>query len=68
MAGQPGADLRAEHVLENLRPRIAPHLLPAEVHVVRRLATRPDGWLERGTQDHAAERGLGALLIDALTQ
>jgi hypothetical protein len=64
---QPGTRLR-EDVMGELRGRLAPHLLPAELHVVQRLAASREGWLERGRRDRGAAGDLGQRLVDALTE
>jgi Condensation domain/AMP-binding enzyme C-terminal domain len=64
---QPGTRLRSAEVMAELRRRLAPHLLPEELHVVQRLAASRDGWLERGP-DHGTAGALGPRLVDALTE
>ncbi|MGI8450461.1 MAG: AMP-binding enzyme, partial [Streptosporangiaceae bacterium] len=66
VAPQPGTALRPGDVMEELRRRLAPHLLPADLQIVRQLAASRDGWLERGP-DHGAAGALGPRLVDALT-
>jgi hypothetical protein len=66
VTAEPGLHPTADAVMAELGDRLAPHLRPAELRVVPRLAGRPDGWLERRGWDGGDERGLGALLMGAL--
>jgi hypothetical protein len=66
VAAEPGVRLQAGAVMRELRHRLAPHLVPADLRVVAQLRERPDGWLDRHSGDGGNERELGALLMDAL--